>query len=142
MKTILAMLAGIALLTIACTGTQQSGNTGSKTGTSDADTELMKKYQKEGFLDRNTFVAIIIRPENSSSTDADIESQLRNRTLSALLKYVADAGKTVTPNTRARALNLISEAGTVRRINDRGNKRTLFVMELKRDNLRDQLSEL
>jgi hypothetical protein len=141
MKTVVMTLTCLALLTIACTGTQQSG-TGTRQGTADADAELIRKYQKEGFLDRNTFVAIIIRPEGSGSTDADIESQLKNRTLSALLKYVADAGKTVTPNTRARALNLISEAGSVKRIADRSNKRTVFVMELRKDNLRDQLSEL
>ncbi len=100
------------------------------------DDLLLKKYSKEGFIDKNTFVVLIIKPANSTDSQADIKAMAQNRTLATLQKYVQSNGKTITPNVTASLLSLINQSGSLKTINDGSNQRIIYVYEISKNDLK------
>jgi len=111
------------------------------TKTSSVDSDLIKKYQKEGFISSNEYVTLIIKSDKDSSSISDIESQVKNRTLSSLQKHLSENGKQPDNNRRAKILNLINDFGTLKKLEDTESKRIIYVLSIKKDNLKAFISE-
>ena len=108
---------------------------------SSGDSDLVKKYQKEGFVSNNEYVTIIIKSDKDSSSISDIESQIKNRTLSSLQKYLSENGKQPDNNRRAKILNLINDFGSLKKLDDIQSKRFVYVFSIRKDNLKAFISE-
>ncbi|MBP8082320.1 MAG: hypothetical protein KAZ87_03865 [Spirochaetes bacterium] len=108
---------------------------------SSGDSDLIKKYQKEGFVSNNEYVTIIIKSDKDSSSISDIESQIKNRTLSSLQKYLSENGKQPDNNRRAKILNLINDSGSLKKFDDIQSKRFVYVFSIRKDNLKAFISE-
>ncbi len=111
------------------------------TKTTSGDSDLIKKYQKEGFISNNEYVTIIIKSYNDSSSMTDIENQIKNRTLSSFQKYLSENGKQSDNNRRAKILNLINDFGTLKKLEDTQSKRFIYVLSIKKENLKAFVSE-
>ena len=132
-------IATILLLSItACNETTGS----SVKSSSENESALLKSYSKEGFITKNKFVTIIIIPENSISTESEINDKLKNRTLSSIQKHLIDKGKAITQNVKAGILNLISNYGKTKKFSDKSSKRFLYVLEIEKDNLKGFVESL
>lgn len=111
------------------------------TKTASGDSDLIKKYQKEGFISNNEYATIIIKSDKDSSSMADIENQIKNRTLSSFQKYLSENGKQPDNNRRAKILNLINDFGTLKKLEDTQSKRFIYVLSIKKDNLKAFIGE-
>ena len=111
------------------------------TKTTSGDSDLIKKYQKEGFISNNEYVTIIIKSYNDSSSMTDIENQIKNRTLSSFQKYLSENGKQSDNNRRAKILNLINDFGALKKLEDTQSKRFIYVLSIKKENLKAFVSE-
>ncbi len=104
--------------------------------------QIMKKYRKEGFVDRDTYSIIIVRPADTMDSQADILSQAKKRTLVSFTKYIRQQGKIVDSNTNASLLNLINDYGSLKRVEDSKNTRIVYVFIVKRDQLKRYIDGL
>lgn len=108
---------------------------------SSGDSDLIKKYQKEGFISNNEYITIIIKSDKDTSAITEIESQIKNRTLSSLQKYLLENGKQPDNNRRAKILNLMNDFGSLKKLDDTQSKRFIYVFSVKKDNLKAYISE-
>lgn len=137
----LLFVAAINLFLFSCSTDSVNSNNSTGNNTASKNNEILKKYKKEGFTDKNTFITIIIKSYSDTSQQSDIESQIKNRTLSNIQKYISDNGNTVTQNTRAQILNLMSESGELKKFDDKEGKRYLYIFEINKDNLRTCINQ-
>ena len=72
---------------------------------------------------------------------ADIENQIKNRTLSSFQKYLSENGKQPDNNRRAKILNLINDFGTLKKLEDTQSKRFIYILSIKKDNLKAYIGE-
>ena len=71
----------------------------------------------------------------------DVESQIKNRTLSSLQKYLLENGKQPDNNRRAKILNLMNDFGILKKLDDTQSKRFIYVFSIKKDNLKAYINE-
>lgn len=107
-----------------------------------SDDDIIKQYEKEGFIDKNTYVTLFVKTSDSGMTDAEIETQIKKRAHSALRKTIQDMGKPINAKTDTKLINLINDNGKISQIIDKKNSRKIFVLEIKKDNLKNYISEL
>lgn len=108
---------------------------------SSGDSDLIRKYQKEGFISNNEYITIIIKSDKDTSAMTDVESQIKNRTLSSLQKYLLENGKQPDNNRRAKILNLMNDFGILKKLDDTQSKRFIYVFSIKKDNLKAYINE-
>ncbi|HEY1405653.1 MAG TPA: hypothetical protein VF857_03500 [Spirochaetota bacterium] len=94
--------------------------------------ETTLSYEQEGFLSRDLFRVIVIRPFDSTMSDRDMERQLRNKASSSLKRHITSTGKSLDPNADAMILNLINDYGKTTPYDDKEKARTIFVLDISK----------
>jgi len=96
----------------------------------------IRQFEQEGFISKDLFRIIVVRPEGSSAGESEIQKQAQNKTLVSLKKYITSTGKSLQPNSDAQLLNLISGSGKITPYEDADAHRTIFVLEIAKPGLR------
>lgn len=148
MKKLLLVFAAITLLFTACKkdNVKEESKLDTKQNTVESTTnenaELLNKYHKEGFLDKNTFVVIIIKPSDSNLSFSEMKQQGKDRALVSIKRFLKSKGKRIDNNTNASILRLINNNGNLIRIDDKSKSRIVYVYEIKKTNLYREISSL
>jgi hypothetical protein len=130
MKKILFILISIiSLTTLMCDKKQVKNNTVIPANKSDPIVEE-RFYEQEGFISKDLYRVIIVRPYDSTTTDPEIEKLVKNKALTSLKKYLSSLGKPVTKNTDSEILNLISDYGKIIPHDDKKHSRTIFALDI------------
>ncbi|MGL4369587.1 MAG: hypothetical protein ACRCUT_07940 [Spirochaetota bacterium] len=103
--------------------------------TADAPAET-QQFEQEGFISRDTFRVIIVRPSDSAVSDEETEKQAKMKALMSLKRYITAEGKALQPNADAQLRNLINDNGTIQPHEDAAAHRTIFVLEISKQGCR------
>ncbi len=101
----------------------------------DNSEKLLKKYAREGFIDRNTFRMIHIEPQENDTGSDNVRKHTKKKSFVLLRKYLLSKGKKLSTNCRANLLNLIENNSELIRIKDQKNSRVIYVFEIKKSEL-------
>lgn len=147
MKKIILLLFSVAFLLTACKKNNvkdemQVDKKVSSTETSNEANSQLKKYHKEGFLDKSTFVVIIIRPSDSKVSTVKMKEQGKDRAIVSLRRYIKSKGKTVDSMTNTSIMRLVTSNGELIQIDDKSNSRIVYIYEIKKSNLYKEVSKL
>lgn len=99
-------------------------------------------YEKEGFVNKDTYVVIIVHPLTNSQPDSNIENQAKKRAFTSLLKYKHSQGKIMSQNDTAMIVNLINEHGKLTKIDDKNKSRTIYQFVVTKQNLKQYVDGL
>jgi hypothetical protein len=101
---------------------------------------LIEQYEQEGFLSKDLYRVIIVKPFGSNITNDELEKQVKSKAIASLKKYITSNRKSLTANTNADILNLINNSGTIREYND--STRNLFILDIKKPGCRSFVDSL
>jgi hypothetical protein len=143
MKQIPAVVCIAVLFAFLACGTNQVNNDPPKVDNSkNKKTENGFSFEQEGFLSKDHFRVIVIRPFDSTITDPEIEKQVRNKCIVSLKRHITAGGKTLATNADAEILNLINEYGKITPHEDNGGSRTVFVLDIRKPGCRPFVENL
>lgn len=103
---------------------------------------IVKKYEKEGFIDKNTFAVIIVRPLNSRPRKDEIENQAKKRAFVMLQKYVMNDGKRLKKNDKVVIQNAINNSSECKKVQDTEKSRDIYVLVIKEDGFYRKIKSL
>ena len=143
-KTAILMCAMLCItMFISCKKEQiKTGNNISTKDTVVTPKNDLKQFEQEGFISKDLFRIIVVRPAGSDTSDEDIQKQAQNKTLASLKRYITSTGKMLQPNSDAQLLNLISGYGKLTPHDDADAKRTIFVEEISKPGLKSYVENL
>ena len=101
---------------------------------------LIERYENEGFITRDLYRVIIVKPADLSVDETDLERQARAKAIASLKKYITSGGKSLTANSNAEILNLISNNGSIKKISTDG--KVLYVLDINRPGCRAYVDSL
>jgi hypothetical protein len=101
---------------------------------------LIERYENEGFITKDLYRVIIVKPANLSVEDAELERQARAKAIASLKKYITAGGKSLTSNTNAEILNLIGNSGSIKKISV--DDKILYVLDIHRQGCRSYVDSL
>ncbi len=104
--------------------------------------QLLKKYEKEGFIDKSTFIVILIKPAGSKFNQLDIENQAKKRAFVSLQNYVMSENKRLSANDKTSIVNSINNNGKLKKINDEKQSRDVYVFEIIEENFYTKIKEM
>ncbi|MBN1500885.1 MAG: hypothetical protein JW982_12050 [Spirochaetes bacterium] len=107
------------------------------------DTEvLLKKYEKEGFIDKNTYVVVLIKPAGSRFNQLDIENQAKKRAFVSLQNEVISENKRLSANDKTVIVNSINNNGKLKKIKDEKQSRDIYVFEICEENFYNKIKKM
>jgi hypothetical protein len=145
LKSVIAVLFGTLLLSCGKDAIKDNGTNPSPAPTLVPDaiptpSVLIERYENEGFITRDLYRVIIVKPANLSVDEADLERQARAKAIASLKKYISASGKSLTSNTNAEILNLIGNSGTIKKV--RVEDKVLFILDINRPGCRAYVDTL
>jgi hypothetical protein len=126
----------VSLLFFNCTSTQETRDTIKTQNTQNT----IEKYEQEGFITKDLYRIIIVKPDNSQMNDADLEKQIKSKTLASIKKYITSKGKSLTSNTNAEIINLINNYGVFKTYKD--STCNLLILDISRQGCRSYIDSL
>lgn len=135
---LLFLFISTCFITFSCSKSTQTTTT---TGSNDTE-QMLKKYSREGFINNNLFRVIIVEPENSPNSEDSIKEKAERRAFISFQKYIRSKGKKLKANAKPNLLNLINDSGKLMPIKDKKNSRTVYVFEVKKNNLVSYINKL
>jgi hypothetical protein len=101
---------------------------------------LIEQYEQEGFLSKDLYRVIIVKPFGSNITNDELEKQVKSKAIASLKKYITSNRKSLTANTNADILNLINNSGTIREYSD--STRNFFILDITKPGCRSFVDSL
>jgi hypothetical protein len=120
----------------------QLRNTGSPQPENQKEKPDFRQFEQEGFISRDLFRVIVVRPSGSSMTDDEVAKQARTKAILSLKRYLTSSGKSIQPNTDAGILNLIDDAGKITPYEDRSASRTVYVLDITKPECKSYVDTL
>jgi hypothetical protein len=127
----------IVLLVFSCTKTTEIRDTPQNQQNKPV---LIEQYEQEGFLSKDLYRVIIVKPFGSTMTNDELEKQVKSKAIASLKKYITSNQKNLTANTNAEILNLINNSGTIREYSD--STRKLFILDIAKPGCRSFVDSL
>lgn len=122
--------------------TQVKNSDTSKNTSNGKKSENGFSFEQEGFISKDHFRVLVIRPFDSTITDTEIEKQVKNKCIVSLKRHITSGGKTLSSNADAEILNLINDYGKITPHEDEGGARTIFVLDIRKTGCRQQIESL
>lgn len=124
-----------------CNSPIQRADTEKKTIPDDC---LKEVFSKEGFISRDLFRVVIVKPAESEGNNiSQVESLGKKRAYMTLKNHLLSQERIITPNVDAKLLNLVSNYGKIRSINkDAITTRNVFYYEIERENLKSYIERM
>lgn len=132
--TIIILSAVCAVSVLACKKDQV------KTGGEGTVQTDLRQFETEGFISRDSFRVIIVQPAHSTMAIEDINKQLKTKAFLSLKRYITSSGKSLSQNTDASLLNLISGSGKTTPYKD--SARTIYVLDISKGNCKGYVDSL
>jgi len=127
----------VILFFYGCTQTSEIRDKGQNQQPKQVQTE---KYEQEGFITKDLYRVIIVKPAGSQTSSDELEKQLRIKVISSIKKYITSKGKSLTANANAEILNLVNTSGTIREFRD--STRDLFILDVAKQGCRPFVDSL
>lgn len=137
------MLFSLIPFIFSCGQSTQIKNSDTSNNTSNGNkSENGFSFEQEGFITKDHFRVLVIRPFDSTITDSEIEKQVRNKCIVSLKRHITSGGKTLSSNADAEILNLINDYSKITPHEDAGGARTIFVLDIRKTGCRQQVDNL
>ena len=136
---LIVLLVGTCSICSCKTNSPQTDNRKINQPTSDIDGQLIRQYEKEGFIEKNKYIILFVKPTDSTMSDSEIEIQIKKRAQSSLRKTIQDSGLMISSKSDTKILNVINDNGKILKLNDTNNSRTIYVLEIQKDNIKSYI---
>jgi hypothetical protein len=108
------------------------------------DDSFKEVFSKEGFISRDLFRVVIVKPAESEGNNiSQVEILGKKRAYMTLKNHLLSLERIITPNVDAKLLNLVSNYGKVRSMDkDTITTRNVFYFEIEKENLKDYIERI
>ena len=141
-KNLLFVIALCAAASVTACKKEQVKETapGGASPTGQAQQADLKQFEQEGFTSRDSFRVIIVQPADSTMSVEDVTKQAQTKALQSLKRHIASVGKSISQNTDAGLLNLITGSGKITPHKDAN--RTIHVLEISKPGCKSYVESL
>lgn len=124
-----------------CTSTIERHDSGGQTEEKDS---LKEVFSREGFISRDLFRVVIVRPAESDGNHiSQVEKLGQKRAYMTLKNHLLSQERIITPNVEAKLLNLVNNYGKVSCMNnDTCVTRKVFYFEIRKENLQSYIDRM
>ena len=131
----------ICCVIIFCNSSIERQNSGNNVA---ADNSLKEVFSREGFISRDLFRVVIVKPAESELNNiSQVESLGKKRAYMTLKNHLLSQERIITPNVNAKLLNLVNNNGKITCFtNDTCATRKVFFYEIRKENLRGYVDRM
>ncbi len=103
---------------------------------------LLFEYEKEGFIDNNTFRVIVIIPAEEHYDELSLQQKGQERAFVSLKQYILSNNKHFDPNIHNALMTIITKYGMLKKRNSTHTTRHCYYYDITKSGLKAEIDAL